>query len=94
MAPGGPRCLHPVRRYVRSGRDLAQWVHMDVLYQAYFNAMLILLTPPDPTDIVTGGGMGVPLNSGNPYVNSTNQVGFGTFGPPAFDELADLAADR
>jgi hypothetical protein len=83
VAPASTNGYDPVRRYIRSGRDLAQWVHMDVLYQAYFNAMLILLTPPDPTDDVTGGGMGVPLNSGNPYVHSANQVGFGTFGQPA-----------
>ncbi len=73
----------PVRRYVRSGRDLAQWGHIDVLYQAYFNAMLILLQPPDPSDDVTGGGMGAPLNPGNPYLQSKNQEGFGTFGGPA-----------
>src|SRR5207244_4227465 len=36
----------PVPRYIRNGRDLSQWVHMDVLYQAYFHAMNILLTPP------------------------------------------------
>src|SRR5207247_369118 len=33
------------RRYLRTGRDMAQWVHMDVLYQAYFQALLILMTP-------------------------------------------------
>jgi len=75
VAPAGTTGYDPVRRYIRSGRDLAQWVHMDVLYQAYFNAMLIMLTPPDPTDDVTGGGMGVPLNSGNPYVHS-NESGW------------------
>ena len=39
------------RRYIRNARDLATWVHMDVLFQAYFNACLILITPPndDPT---------------------------------------------
>jgi membrane-associated phospholipid phosphatase len=94
VAPPATTGYDPVRRYVRSGRDLAQWVHMDVLYQAYFNAMLILLTPPDPTDIVTGGGMGVPLNSGNPYVNSTNQVGFGTFGQPAIAAAVAEIATR
>jgi len=92
VAPAGTTGYDPVRRYIRSGRDLAQWVHMDVLYQAYFNAMLIMLTPPDPTDDVTGGGMGVPLNSGNPYVHSTNQVGFGTFGQPAIaTAVAEIA---
>lgn len=71
------------RRYIRNGRDMAQWVHVDVLYQAYFDAMLIMLQPPDPGDAFTGGGLGVPLNPGNPYLTSRNQEGFGTFGPPA-----------
>jgi len=68
----------PVRRYIRNGRDLAQWVHVDVLFQAYFHACLILLTPPstDPKS----GGIGAPLNIGNPYNNSRTQDGFGTFG--------------
>ncbi|MCI0402533.1 MAG: vanadium-dependent haloperoxidase [Acidobacteria bacterium] len=66
----------PVRRYIRNGRDLAEWVHIDVLYQAYFNAALILLHPP------AGGGIGAPLNPGNPYADSQNQHGFGTFGGP------------
>lgn len=71
------------RRFIRNGRDLGQWVHIDVLYQAYFNAMLIMLQPPDASDDVTGGGMGVPLNPGNPYRLSSNQEGFATFGGPA-----------
>jgi hypothetical protein len=82
----------PIRRYIRNGRDLAQWVHIDVLYQAYFNAMLIMLAPPDASDQVTGGGMGVPLNPGNPYLKSRNQVGFGTFGGPAIaTAVAEIA---
>jgi hypothetical protein len=66
----------PVRRYIRNPRDLAQWVHIDVLFQAYFNAALILLHPSE------AGGIGAPLNSGNPYANSSTQDGFGTFGGP------------
>ena len=31
------------RRYIRNGRDLGQYVHVDALYQAYLNACLILL---------------------------------------------------
>ncbi|MGH9554286.1 MAG: vanadium-dependent haloperoxidase [Terriglobales bacterium] len=80
--PGAGDRFDEVRRYVRNGRDLAQWVHVDVLYQAYFDAALILLTPPDRPDRSTGGGLGAPLNPGNPYVNSRTQTGFGTFGPP------------
>ncbi|MCU1238113.1 MAG: phosphoesterase, PA-phosphatase related [Candidatus Solibacter sp.] len=81
--PSQNDAFDPVRRYIRNGRDLGQWVHIDVLYQAYFNAMLIMLQPPDASDQVTGGGMGVPLNPGNPYLKSRNQIGFGTLGAPA-----------
>ena len=49
------------RRYIRNGRDISQWVHIDVLYQAYFNAMLIMLQPPDPSDPVTGGWWFYPI---------------------------------
>lgn len=81
--------------YIRCGRDLAQWVHVDVLYQAYFNAALILMQSPDATDLITGGGMGAPLNPGNPYLASATQQGFGTFGAPAIatavTEVATLA---
>jgi hypothetical protein len=84
----------PTRRYIRNGRDIAQWAHIDVLYQAYFNAMLIMLQPPDASDPVTGGGLGVPLNPGNPYLNSRNQEGFGTFGPPGIAAAVAEIASR
>src|SRR5262245_57601607 len=60
----------PVRRYIRNGRDLGQWVHIDVLFQAYFNALLIM------------GSLGAPLDQGNPYVQSRTEIGFGTLGDP------------
>ena len=75
--------IDSARCYIRNGRDLAQWVHMDVLFQAYFNAMLIMLAPPDSIDKGTGGGMKVPFNAANPYLHSRTQDGFGTFGGPA-----------
>lgn len=81
----------PVRRLIRNGRDLSQWVHMDVLYQTYFQAMLILLAPvsQDPFN----GGIGAPLNPANPYYYSQTQTGFGTFGPPHVEVLlAEVAA--
>src|SRR5207302_7242965 len=37
------------RVFIRNGRDIGQYVHIDVLYQAYFEAMLILLTKPSPS---------------------------------------------
>ncbi len=57
-------------RYIVTGRDLAEWVHVDVLFQAYFNAMLILFH------------LGAPLDTGNPYLSSMNQIGFGVLGNP------------
>ncbi len=74
--------------YIRNGRDLGQWVHIDVLFQAYFNAMLLLLTPPE------AGGMGAPLNPGNPYNLSRTQTGFGTFGGPAIATLVAEVSTR
>ncbi len=84
----------PIPRFLRNGRDLAQWVHMDVLFQAYFNACLILVTPPDPSDPFTRGGLGAPLTSGNPYNQSLTQVGFGTFGAPHIWTLVAEVATR
>src|SRR6266851_10006230 len=37
---------------------------------------------------------GAPLNPGNPYVDSPNQTGFGTFGPPHIKALLAEAATR
>jgi hypothetical protein len=77
-------------RYIRNGRDIGQYVHIDVLYQAYFNAMLILLTPPE------GGGLGAPFDDNNPYTaaNSQTQEGFGTFGGPHIATLLAEVATR
>ncbi len=72
----------PTPRYIRNGRDLSEWVHIDVLFQAYFNAMLILL------------GMGAPFDKNNPYDKARTQVGFGTFGPPHIAALVSEVATR
>src|SRR5689334_15022681 len=66
----GPDAFDPVPRYIRDGRDMGQWVHIDVLFQAYFQAFLVL------------ANSGAPFDDGNPYNNSPNQIGFGTFGGP------------
>lgn len=55
-------------RYIRSGRDLGEYVHRDYTYQAFINACLILF------------GMNAPLDPANPYRHSTTQSGFSTFG--------------
>jgi hypothetical protein len=81
-----------VRRYIRNGRDLSQWVHIDVLFQAYFNACLILGTPPSSDPL--SGGIGCPPNKGNPYIGNPTQIGFTTFGPPHFKALMCEVATR
>src|SRR5271154_694000 len=71
----------PTLRYRRNGRDYAAYTHVDVLYQAYFTAFLVL------------AGLGAPLNPGNPYVGSKTENGFGTFGPPDFAaSIGDIAS--
>lgn len=82
------------RTLVRNGRDIARWVYMDVLYQAYFNAANILMHPPDSSDTVTGGGLGAAPNAGNPYNASKTQIGFGTFGSPYFAAMVPEASTR
>ena len=64
--------VDPQLRYLHDGRGLGAYTHVDVLYQAYFTAFLVL------------GTIGAPLNPGNPYVGSRTENGFGTFGGPDF----------
>jgi hypothetical protein len=68
-------------RFQHNGRSLSAYTHVDVLYQAYFTALLVLFT------------IGAPVNPGNPYVNSRTQNGFSTFGAPDFAaSLGEIAA--
>ena len=60
----------PTPRYMRTGRDIGQWVHIDVLFQAYFQAFLVI------------AGLNAPVDEGNPYHDNPSQMGFGTFGGP------------
>ncbi len=69
-------------RYQRNGRDLAAYVQIDALYQAYLNACLILL------------GMGAPFDPGNPYASLTTTDAFGTFGGPHILSLVTEVATR
>lgn len=78
----GPDAFDPVPRYIRDGRDIGQWVHIDVLFQAYFQAFLVL------------ANAGAPFDDGNPYNNNPNQIGFGTFGGPHIATLLCEVATR
>jgi membrane-associated phospholipid phosphatase len=77
----GSSRFDPVNRYVRNGRDLAQYVHVDQVYQAFLNACLILLD------------MDAPIDRGDPYRNSTSQSGFVTFGSAAILDLVARVAN-
>lgn len=79
--PFGDR-IDPIRRYMRNGRDIGQWVHIDVLFQAYFQAFLVI------------AGLGTPVDNGNPYRNNPTQDGFGTFGGPHIATLLCEVATR
>jgi hypothetical protein len=72
--------------FVRNGRDLGNWVHHDVLFQAGLNAVNVILDD--------NGGR-APADPGNPYLASATQEGFGTFGDPyvaaLVPEVASLA---
>ncbi|HEX9620780.1 MAG TPA: hypothetical protein VF989_11635 [Polyangiaceae bacterium] len=65
-----PPTFENVLRYMRSGRGIGEWVHVDVLFQAYFMAFLILAS------------IGAPLDANIPYSSSAKQLGFATFGGP------------
>jgi hypothetical protein len=82
----------PTLRYLRNGRDLSQWVHIDVLFQAYFNACLILLQKGPASAL--GVGLGAQKASTNPYrALFTRQDGFGTLGDPGIlSLLCEVAA--
>lgn len=75
-----PNRYDTVRRYLRNGRDLGEWAHLDALFQPYLNAALILL------------GMRAPVDENNPYPASPTQIGFATFGPPHLLSLVTAVA--
>ena len=76
----GTLAIDPTLRYIRNGRDLAAYTHVDVLYQAYFVAFLVMAQ------------IGTPPNPGNPYIGSNTEKAFGTLGgPDAAGTLAEMA---
>lgn len=77
---GRPIAFDPTLRYLRSGRDMAAYTRVDVLYQGYFVAFLVL------------AGLGAAPNPGSPYIGSLTQKAFGTLGgPDAAATLAEMA---
>jgi membrane-associated phospholipid phosphatase len=80
-------------RYVRSGRDLAAYVHLDFTYQAFLTACLILFGFEGTTD-AQRVYRGAPWDAGNPYRGLRGQTGFVTFGVAhVLDLVARVSAD-
>lgn len=69
-ANAGVNRFDPESRYLRNGRDLAEYVHRDIAFQGPYYAALMLLK------------WGVPVDGGNPYKHSRTQASFTTFGAP------------
>ncbi|HEX2203960.1 MAG TPA: vanadium-dependent haloperoxidase [Longimicrobium sp.] len=83
------------RRFIRSLRDGATFVHFDQVIDAWYNAAWILMSEPTGNQLAFQPGVTgrpqidaeFPKDPGNPYdppgtaMDSRTQVGFGTFGP-------------
>jgi hypothetical protein len=87
------------RVYCYNGRTLSQYVHTDVLFQAYFVACLNLLGNTYPGDLgnpygqfIDHTGTGLPLPKG--VTGALADSGFGTFGAPAIATLVCEPASR
>ncbi|MEW6128783.1 MAG: vanadium-dependent haloperoxidase [Acidobacteriota bacterium] len=84
--------------FCRNGRDLSFYVHIDVLFQAYFVAFLVLANGGYPLDAgnpygqILDGGAGRALPVG--VSGSISQVGFGTFGAPAIATMVCEPSSR
>jgi membrane-associated phospholipid phosphatase len=64
-------------RYIRNGRDLAEYVHYDFANQAYLSAALILIN----ANAKSIHNCNQFKSGSNPYRYSTVEEGFATFGP-------------
>jgi len=82
QGPFGQNQIDPNTQFIRNGRALGAYVHVDVLFEAYLNACLVLIDS------------GAPLDPNNPYVNSKTQTGFGTFGNPHLKAIVAEASQR
>ncbi len=69
------------RRYMHNSRTLGEYVHGDALFQAYYNAAMIML------------GSGGPFDNNNPYLALPNEGAFTTFGGPMVFDLITQAAN-
>lgn len=72
----------PTPRYIRNMRDIARWVQVDALYQAYLQACLILLE------------QGTQIDPGLPLYDARAQAGFAQCGGPHILSFVTEVATR
>ena len=81
--PLEPAVFDNEHRYIYNNRALGEYVHRDVLFQAYFNAALIMMS--------YGPGA---VSPNNPYVNNpSNQTAFTSLGGPFMLDMLSQAAN-
>ncbi len=82
VAPTRAISLDPQPRYIRNGRDLAWFVHHDFSFQIFLSTALML----------TSYGTGA-IHPNNPYLRTTTEAGFATFGAPNILDMVVRAAN-
>jgi hypothetical protein len=82
QGPFGSDQADPELQHMRNGRGLSAYVHVDILFEAYFNACIALID------------LNAPLDPNNPYVGSKTQSGFGTFGTPHLKTIVAEVSQR
>lgn len=75
----------PQLRHILTGRDLAEYVHYDFMYQGFLNAALILMNSGPGSIYYTN----YYFAATNPYKDSTTAIGFATLG---FAQVVDWLA--
>ena len=91
---GTPKSINydPVRRYISTVRDLSEFSHAPG--PVFASSSQILATARNANDPLSGG-IGAPLNSGNPFVKSkTQQGGNGSFAVGHLQALLGLGTSR
>ena len=82
-APASARNTYDAqRRYIRNARDLGEFIHIDVSFQAYLNALLILL------------GTRSAFDKANPYLSATKTQGNVTFNDAYIGPLVCSVGNR
>ncbi len=82
MGPFPANSISATTSYLKNGRDLGAWVHVDFSFQAALFATQWLI------------GNKAPLNPGNPYLTIANQSGVQTFGPQHIVDLLGEVSNR